>query len=426
MDRQSLDQNTIRARVERMSAHIASGPPAVEPIHIGPESVGAIEVRAPRGRFWHRRVDHAPEEPWGEHIPESLLSETDPAADAESASVRVPFDDPGARVDLRDCVFLDCETTGLSGGAGTIPFLIALGQFDGTTFAVDQFFLADPSDEAAVLDCVAARLAEAKALVTYNGRAFDAPLLEGRFHFWRLSPEFVCLPHLDLLWPTRALFAHRLESCALSQVEEQLLRYARTEDLPGSEVPGVYFEYLRAGFSPRLHAVFEHNRFDVVSLFVYALWLNAQTHPTRPRLAAPDDLMALARLWFRRHRSGPALAALGEAESRVLDGHQRARLHELRGRILKRDHEYEAAHSQWQSLAAIHPARHDAAEEMAKHLEHRRRDFAAALAIVDRALENLRIRESLGEPEIAGARESLLRRQMRLKRRLAVAAPREA
>jgi len=414
------EADKLSARLERYAAQFPVRPPAETPRPVGPESVGAVEIHARRGRFWHRRVEHDPAEPWGEHIPQDSLTGGEMGAGAEATGVRIPFDDPAARVALRDCLFLDCETTGLSGGAGTIPFLIALGQFAGATFGVDQFFLADPSDEAAVLDCVADRFAQAKALVTYNGRAFDAPLLEGRFHLWRLDPAFRSLPHLDLLWPTRALFAHRLPSCALVQVEEQLLKYARREDLPGAEVPQVYFEYMREGHSPRLHAVFEHNRFDVVSLFVYALWLDRQTHPVHPRLAAPDDLAALAHLWFRRRRARPALAALDEAEQRVVDRSQRAHIHELRGRILKREREFEAAHAQWESLAAAHPTRHDVAEELAKHLEHRRRDFAGALAVVDHALEMLRVREAVGE-DVDAARDPLLRRRARLHRRLATA-----
>ena len=409
------DLNELRDRLARYES-CRDIPTPTEPSRlIGPESVGARGVAARRGRFWHRSTAYQLQDPWGETIVERLLDRALPTD--QHGALRVPFHDPQSRVPLSSCVFVDCETTGLSGGVGTIAFLIALGRYDGEAFVVDQYFLPDLADEGAILDCVAEQLDHAAAVVTYNGRAFDLPLLEGRFRFWRLEPAFRELPDLDLLWPTRALFSHRLPSCALSQVEEQLLKFARVEDLPGAEVPQVYFQYLHEGFSPRLHAVFEHNWCDVVSLFVYSLWLDQETLPERPTLAAPDDLAALARLWFRHRQPAAALAALDEDERRVLDQGQRAHLHELRGRILKRERAYDAAHTQWEKVARIGPLRHDAAVEMAKHLEHRRHDYAAAMAVVDQALDILRFREASGE-NVDGARTELLKRRLRLRRRL--------
>ncbi len=269
-----------------------------------------------------------------------------------------------------------------------------------------------------MLDELNRRFSEAAALVTYNGSAFDLPLLEGRFNFWRLDPDFRELPHLDLLWPTRAIFKKRIQSCALSNVEEQLLRIARVEDLPGSEVPTVYFEYLRHGFSPRLHAVFEHNRLDVVSLFVYALWLDQATHPSLPSLGNPDDLIALARFWYRHQQPQPAMLALDEAGARVLDNEQRLRLHRLRGHILKRAREYDSAHEEWTHVATESPEDLSVVEELAKHLEHRRRDYAAALEIVRQALARIEFQAACGDNAAADSKQRLLHRQTRLMRKL--------
>jgi hypothetical protein len=377
---------------------------------IGPDSVGAVCVSGSRGRYWKRRSVHDPADPWGETILSAIIE------DAAALNLRVPFDGSGDEIPLTHCLFVDCETTGLSGGAGTIPFLTAVGQLSQTGFAVEQYFLPDPAEEAGKLDQLWQRFEEAEALVTYNGASFDLPLLEGRFHFWRLDPSFRELPHFDLLWPTRAIFRQRIGECSLGNVEARLLKYARTEDLPGAEVPEVYFQYLREGQSPRLHTVFEHNRLDVVSLFVYALWLTAMTAPGHPTLPDPDDLVALARYWFRRRQYAAAHAALDEATQRALSRAQSTHLSELRGRVHKRERHYDAAHTDWEHVAHLEPDRVDAAEEMAKHLEHRRRDYRAALAVVDRALEHLRVREALGEESAAEQRERLLHRRARLKR----------
>jgi hypothetical protein len=203
------------------------------------------------------------------------------------------------------------------------------------------------------------------------------------------------------------------------------LKFARVEDLPGAEVPEVYFQYLREGYSPRLHAVLEHNRLDVVSLFVYAHWLMQKTHPASPALADPDDLFALAWYWYRKRRFDAATAALDQAEQRVLGFMQQARLAELRGRILKRARRYDDAHTHWETVARSDPNRIEAAEELAKHLEHRLRDYQGALTVVDRALDRLRIREALSDVSVDDERQRLVHRRARLVRRLAPQLPRQ-
>ena len=93
---------------------------------------------------------------------------------AGGSSARPPF------------VFFDLETTGLSGGAGTLAFLVGCGWFDRDgSFVTRQFLLARHADERVLLEAVAAELARAGALVSFNGKSFDAPLLEGRYLFHR-------------------------------------------------------------------------------------------------------------------------------------------------------------------------------------------------------------------------------------------------
>lgn len=414
------NDQSLAGKLSRLALHLsqaAEREEAIErrslPAHIGPEVIGAVETVGQRGRFWLRRTSYDPTDPWGEIVPGiSSPSETE-------ISLRVPFDVLDEKIALTDCLFVDCETTGLSGGAGTVSFLTAVGQLTEAGFIVDQFFLPDLADEAGKLDALAARFENAKALVTYNGSAFDLPLLEGRFNFWRIDTAFRDLPHLDLLWPTRAVFKQRINECTLSNVEARLLKFARVEDLPGAEVPEVYFQYLRDGYSPRLHAVMEHNRLDVVSLFVYAHWLMEQTHPEAPLLADPDDLFALAWYWYRKRRLDAAVLALDVSEQRVLGPSQKARLAELRGRVLKRARRYDDAHTHWEKLAQSDPNRIEASEELAKHLEHRHRDYQGALAVVDRALDRIRMREALSDIDLESERQSLLYRRARLVRRLA-------
>jgi len=414
------NDQSLAGKLSRLALHLSQHAEREEeaerravPSQMSPSVIGAEEHAGERGRFWIRSIKYDPTDPWGEVVPGISCPPED------DLSLRIPFDGLDEAISLTDCLFVDCETTGLSGGAGTVSFLTAVGQLTESGFIVDQFFLPDLADEAGKLDAVAERFNNAKALVTYNGSAFDLPLLEGRFHFWRIDASFRALPHLDLLWPTRAIFKQRINECTLSNVEARLLKFARVEDLPGAEVPEVYFQYLRDGFSPRLHAVMEHNRLDVVSLFVYAHWLMQQTHPHAPSLADPDDLFALAWYWYRKRRLDAAVLALDASEERVLGPSQKRRLAELRGRILKRARRYDDAHSHWEKLAKRDPNSIEAVEELAKHLEHRHRDYQGALEVVDRALERIRMREALSDIDLESERQSLLYRRARLVRRLA-------
>jgi uncharacterized protein YprB with RNaseH-like and TPR domain len=89
---------------------------------------------------------------------------------------------PGLRgEDIARTLFVDIETTGLAGGTGTLAFLVGLGAFDGDDFLIRQFFLAGPSGEEAMLSATLEALSAAGALVSFNGRCFDLPLLETRF-----------------------------------------------------------------------------------------------------------------------------------------------------------------------------------------------------------------------------------------------------
>src|SRR5579871_1398032 len=83
----------------------------------------------------------------------------------------------------RRTVFFDIETTGLSGGAGTIAFLAGCGWLDDSGFTVRQFFLAGPSGEPAMLEALADVMRGASLLVTFNGRTFDLPFMETRWAY---------------------------------------------------------------------------------------------------------------------------------------------------------------------------------------------------------------------------------------------------
>ena len=142
-------------------------------------------------------------------------------------------------IDLNKTVFIDTETTGLSGGTGTLAFLIGAGTFeDDGSFVVRQFFLRSPAEEPAVLLHLSEWLDQFEAIISFNGRGFDLPLLHTRFTLQRLRPQILRAPHLDLLTPARRVWRGRLESCSLKSLEYHVLDVQRDQiDIDGSLIP---------------------------------------------------------------------------------------------------------------------------------------------------------------------------------------------
>src|SRR5579863_8294367 len=162
--------------------------------------------------------------------------------------------------------FLDTETTGLAGGSGTIAFLIGVGRITPEGFRVRQFFLREHGEEASALEALAGHLRQFRVMVTYNGKAFDQPLLETRYRMARARTPFGGLAHLDLLFGARRLWKLRLESCRLVELERRILGVEREGDVPGAMIPQLYFESLRAGNADGLAPVFYHNALDILTL----------------------------------------------------------------------------------------------------------------------------------------------------------------
>jgi uncharacterized protein YprB with RNaseH-like and TPR domain len=289
-------------------------------------------------------------------------------------------------------VFFDIETTGLSGGAGTLPFLVGCGWFDDDRrFQVRQFFLAGPGGEHAMLKALAAIFDEASLLVTFNGRTFDVPLMETRWAFHRCACPTDDLPHFDMLPPARRLWGRRGAddaSCRLTALERSVLRFHREGDVPGIEIPSRYFHFLRTGDVDAIGGVLEHNRHDLVSLAAIvsrALWL-AQEGPDAT--TEPGEQFALGRLYERAGDVARAVYAyelVAHPTSGAVRAHALARLALLH----RREGQHAAAAQAWQGVitlaaedegaaAALEGLERQAAEALAIHHEHRARDLDTA------------------------------------------------
>jgi uncharacterized protein YprB with RNaseH-like and TPR domain len=299
--------------------------------------------------------------------------------------------------------FLDTETTGLAGGSGTCAFLVGVGSIDGEGFRVRQFFMRDYCEEPSVLHSLAAYLARFDVLVTYNGKSFDQPLLETRYTMCRARHPFASMKHLDLLYGARRLFKLRLESCRLVNLEYRILGLEREADVPGELIPYCFFEYLRTRHAFRLIPVFHHNVLDIVSLAcLTGLIPAAFRDPENMQARHGADLLGLARWLQVSGRLEEALRLMRRAVDMGLPDQHLFRAVFDTGNLEKKLGLNHAALATFTDLSlSPNPFRGRAYEELAKHYEHRERNFRMAL-------ECTRAARALDDSEPLAARQRRL------------------
>jgi len=298
--------------------------------------------------------------------------------------------------------FIDTETTGLSGGTGTYIFLIGAARFLKNNFHIMQFFMRDPIEEPAQLLAFEEFLAPCEAIVSFNGKAFDIPLLNTRYitHGWR-SP-LNDISHIDLLHLARRIWRDRLPSRTLSNLETQVLGAMRTEeDIPGWMVPSLYFEYLMDGDARPLKRVFYHNEIDVLSLAALLNYIaELLSDPLVIGNKYSSDLIALARLFedLGDTDSAANLYLLGLnhkdvqnnrlPQTSIIDAvHRLAMIH-------KRRENFQAAIKLWMQAADMKHI--EAHVELAKYYEHRAKEYHQAIDWTQSAIEKIRNLQDLG------------------------------
>lgn len=306
---------------------------------------------------------------------------------------------------FKNLLFYDLETTGLSGGAGTIAFLAGFGWIEKNKLIINQYFLHDFPGEIDFLQLINELLVPGKILVSYNGKSFDHPLLRTRFLMKGL--ELNELPEIDLLHTARRLWKNRLPSCRLGTIENSILGIRRTGDIPGIEIPDIYFNYLKNNQDTennmRMERVFKHHLQDIRSLagllaHMEKLWAD-------PTAALEEDKTALGKLLLSRGRK--------EGEELLKDSWNREDY--SAGKVLsiyyKRTGNFiEAAEiwkKMWQNKKDLFQS-----IELAKYYEHKTKEIEPAMSIV---------RSLLCEDIIRGnikITEALEHRMKRLERKL--------
>lgn len=274
----------LRARIEATLARTArrapAPPPPVDtvdlPFATEQTPLGPLHVRVQRLSFAHRTGRM-------------------PLAGARDASAEVlallALDPAIATCDPRRALYLDTETTGLSGGAGTVAFLVGLGWWDDQGYVLEQLLVRALGEEAPMLARVAERLSAASMIVTFNGKTFDMPLLRTRFVMARMEAP-ASPPHLDLLHLARRVHRERAGlGCRLVAIERDVLGFVRHDDVESGDVSACYLHFLRTGDARALLGVIEHNAWDVVAM---AALVGLYGQPLEGGLV-PTDLVGVAR-----------------------------------------------------------------------------------------------------------------------------------
>ncbi|HDP80182.1 MAG TPA: hypothetical protein ENN21_05000 [Spirochaetes bacterium] len=226
------------------------------------ESIGAETVRAGGCLLWRFTRAYPLPAPLADYRGKELL-------EPYGKFNRLPF-----IPEPEQLLFFDLETTSLSTGSGSYPFLTGVGYISEKEFVVEQYFMDDYSAEGAILEKVLPFFRDARAVVCFNGKSFDLPLIKNRYRLNRVPGFPVDIPTIDLLYPCRRVFRRVHGSCSLSSMEEKVLGIFRKDDIPGWLIPEVYFSYSRHGELDRLPLVVEHNAQDIYSMLRLLLLLN--------------------------------------------------------------------------------------------------------------------------------------------------------
>lgn len=282
-------------------------------------------------------------------------------------------------------LFLDTETTGLSGGAGTLVFMVGLGFFQADGFHLVQLFLKMPSDATAFLNKLETIAGPFKAISTYNGKAFDVPVLNSQCILNHIRPFLKSKYHFDLLPLARRLWSNRLPNRSLKDIEAQILGVGRSsEEIPGWMIPEMYADFLRNGDSRPMAGVFYHNEMDILSLaalFTYAarLMINPNELADIPLV----DVFSVARLFEDLGESERSYALYNHCYLNRIDADFYPKVINHLALHHRRRDEWEQAVEFWKIGAAMDDVY--ACIELAKYFEHITRDFQSALEWTQKA-----------------------------------------
>jgi uncharacterized protein len=285
-------------------------------------------------------------------------------------------------------VFLDTETTGLSPSAGTYAFQIGLCQNSAQGIHFYSLLSRSPSEERAMLAEMIKILDSASAIVTFNGKSFDIPLLESRLAYHGISSPFRTLGHIDLLPLARRLWKNTLPSRSLSHIEMAILGVARSEEeVPGYLIPQLYYDYLKSGDARPLVGVIYHNEMDVISMVALLNYLiSLSANPAELDRLNPLDIFSVIHLMIEigdPSLVSPLLDRVFQEDDELIDWS-----------VYRKITEWYKSRQDWETALLLlekagFAGQYWAQVELAKYYENHQKDPDQALLWCEKALETL-------------------------------------
>lgn len=330
------------------------------------------------------------------------------------------LDDSLSSFDPARACFLDAETSGLAGGAGTVAFLIGVGYYSDSAFILEQCFMRDYDDEPAMLRYLSEKLMPFETLVSYNGKSFDAPLLRSRFVQNRIPFPLDRVPHYDLVHAVRRLWRRRLKDCSLGNIETSVLHFRRENDVPGYLIPQLWFDYLEARDGRPLTGVFMHHAWDILSLAALAGHLaNCLSEKEGSTLFHAEDQVSLVRLYFRKKEYNQAVVQ-GEKflESSRVNDLLRLDCLKLVGKAHKKLGNFEEMRISLEAIHREYPQDPEGAELLSQYYEHHSRNLIAARDVCRETLDCIATSPDVQRGLTDFSRSSLQGRLRRLEKKL--------
>lgn len=321
---------------------------------------------------------------------------------------------------LKNALFIDTETTGLAGGAGTYAFLVGIGHLELDHVVVRQYLLPDFSHEWLMLKHLEQALQSFRFTVSFNGKSFDIPLLKNRFILNRMVTALEDISHVDILHAARRIWKSRLPACDLQSLERYILGKNRVGDIPGEMIPHIYFEFIRKRDALLLRDVLEHNFHDIVNMALLTVKLSAICEAPAEHLLHELDLSSLGKYYFQSKRYSDAivlfedvLAKFPASETKFIN-----EVVFLLAISYKKAGNSESARQHLEDLlnrGVMHPR---VVEELAKFYEHEDKDYFYAGEIVEKSLNYLEtIRQLSPRSELLNYVPGLKHRYQRLLRK---------
>ncbi|MET3696069.1 hypothetical protein SAMN05877753_102398 [Bacillus oleivorans] len=315
-----------------------------------------------------------------------------------------------------DLFFFDTESTGLGSGAGNHLFILGHARIDHGNLIVTQHILPEPGFEVALYESFLSEC-NVQALVTYNGKAFDWPLVQAKYSLIR--NEVAKLPafgHFDLFHACKRLFKHELPSMKLSVIEKEVLGVARGEDVPGYLSGMIYQDFLERKDPEGIFALCLHNERDILSLVSLYTHLSFLVHQQTETVSSVA--FEIGRWEAASGNIKKAITQLQILADTKNEWNDQAKF-QLASQY-KKTKQIEDAIPLWLELAS-HSSdlkKIISCIELAKWMEHINKDFSEALKFTENALNEAIENKRLTSKKRENLYRDLMKRKLRLLRKI--------